>query len=166
MSVLLWGPCGCGKTEVGRALAHRTGVAFVDADALHPRANVIKMGRGDALDDADRMPWLARVAEQLVAWRAGDTRGVVACSALKLDYRDILRAADPALTAVYLRISREIARERLETRSGHFMPVSLIDSQFEALQPPHFDEACLVIDSTDGVEEGARLIHEAIRQQH
>ena len=166
MSVLLWGPSGCGKTEVGRVLAQRMNIAFVDADALHPRANVMKMARGDALDDIDRMPWLARVAEQLIAWRAGGRRGVVACSALRLDYRDILRGADPALTAVYLQITREIARKRLATRSGHFMPVALIDSQFETLQPPHSAEDCLVIHSTGGVEEGARLIHEAILQQY
>lgn len=166
MSVLVWGPSGCGKTEVGRRLAQLMDVAFVDADSLHSPANLVKMARGNALDDADRAPWLGRVVAQLTDWRATGLRGVIACSALKLDYRDMLRAADPALAAVYLRITPAIARERVKSRNGHFMPVALIQSQFETLQPPTLDEPCLIIDSTGGVEEDARLIHEAICQQH
>jgi gluconokinase len=133
--VVVMGVSGSGKTTVGRLLAASLGATFMDADDFHPPENVAKMRAGRALDDADRAPWLARLHEELARHATRDESVVLACSALKIAYRDALsRGLDVAF--VHLAGSREVIGARLASRSGHYMPPSLLDSQFAALESP------------------------------
>ena len=138
--VLVMGVSGCGKTTVGRLLATRLDWPFLDADDLHPPANVAKMASGIPLTDADRAPWLGMVAAWIAERRAAGEPGVVACSALKRAYRDTLRAADPELRLVFLEGERELLAERLAHRHGHFFPQRLLTAQLEDLEEPTPDE--------------------------
>jgi carbohydrate kinase (thermoresistant glucokinase family) len=137
------GVSGSGKTTVGRLLAERTGWPFLDADELHPAANVSKMKAGIPLTDADRWPWLALVADWIA--RQAGSRAVVGCSALKRVYRDRLREADPALRLAYLKAGRDEIIERIRMRSGHFFPATLVDAQFADLQEPTPDEHPVIV---------------------
>jgi gluconokinase len=130
------GVSGAGKTTVGRRLAEALGVAFADGDDLHSGAARAKMSAGRALDDEDRWPWLDRIAAVLKEDHRG--RGaVVACSALRRAYRDRLRAAvGPSLRFVYLKANPDMMRARVAARRDHYMPASLVDSQFAALEAP------------------------------
>ena len=132
------GVSGSGKSTVGAALARRTRVPFVDADTLHPAANIAKMAAGEPLDDDDRYPWLERVGEWLAGHRDG---GVVSCSALKRAYRDQLRAHCPQVRFLHLAGSPALIGVRLAARTGHFMPAALLRSQFDALEPLGADES-------------------------
>lgn len=134
------GVSGSGKTTIGRDLAARLGWEFLEGDALHPPANVTKMAAGTALEDADRWPWLRAIAACIGAWRARGASGVVACSALKRSYRDILIGARPDVRLIYLQGSRDVIAARLAARQGHFMPPALLDSQFRTLEEPGADE--------------------------
>jgi gluconokinase len=137
------GVAGCGKTTIAAALSTRLGIAFRDGDDLHPPANIAKMSRGEPLDDDDRRPWLVAVGDVL----ARDAPVIVGCSALKRRYRDLIRSrAGGPVTFVHLAGSREIIAARMAHRTGHFMPASLIDSQFAALEPPGPDEAAVTVD--------------------
>jgi gluconokinase len=130
------GVTGCGKSTVGRLLAERLAVRFVEGDDLHPAANRRKMESGIPLDDDDRRPWLDAVADRIEeAGRAG-TGLVLACSALRESYRERLRRADPGLGFVWLHGTEELLRRRLADRRGHFMPPALLDSQLAALEEP------------------------------
>jgi len=133
------GVSGSGKTTVGAALADALGVPFADGDALHPEANVDKMAAGIPLDDADRAPWLDAIGAVLAAGPI-----VVACSALKREYRERLRGSAPDLELVYLEVDRATLRERM-THRAHFMPPSLLDSQLATLEPPTADEHPIVV---------------------
>lgn len=141
--VVVMGVSGSGKSTVGWLLARRLDVAFVDADGLHPPANVAKMTAGEPLTDADRLPWLRAVAAELAAAPAG---AVVACSALRRRYRDVLRDGAPGVTFVHLDGSRDVLAARLAARLDHFMPASLLDSQLATLEPLDADEAGVVLD--------------------
>lgn len=142
-TIVVMGVSGSGKSRLGAALARACGVDFVEGDALHPAANIAKMSAGVPLDDADRQPWLAAVAAAMAARR--DDGVVVACSALRRCYRDVLRQADPALRLLYLRVPREELARRLRERS-HFMPASLLDSQLATLEEPAADEHAVVLE--------------------
>jgi gluconokinase len=144
------GVSGSGKSTVGEALAARLDVPFEDGDDLHPEANVAKMSRGEPLTDEDRVPWLDRVGEWLAAHESG---GVIACSALKRRYRDQLRSHCPSAEFLHLAGSREVISERQEHRRGHFMPASLLDSQYAALEPLDADEAGVAVDVAGSVDE-------------
>jgi carbohydrate kinase (thermoresistant glucokinase family) len=147
--VVVMGVSGSGKSTVGTALARRLGVPFVDADTLHPPANITKMTAGEPLDDDDRQPWLERVGQ----WLAGHRDGAVAsCSALKRKYRDQLRARCPEVEFLHLAGSPELIGGRLAARSGHFMPAALLRSQFDALEPLGADEAGVTVDAGQGVD--------------
>jgi gluconokinase len=135
-AVVVMGVSGCGKTEVGRSLAQRLGASFIDADDLHPPANVEKMRRGIPLADADRAPWLGLLNARLREAVAAGRPVVLACSALKQRYRDLLAADVPGLRFVHLSGSRELIAARLAARRHRYMPASLLDSQFAALEPP------------------------------
>lgn len=132
--VLLMGVAGCGKTAVGRRLAGRLGVGFIDADDLHPPANVARMRRGEPLTEADREPWLDRVAE-VVDGRA-DEGAVLACSALRRAHREQLGFPAPGRALILLDVPAAVLRERLAARAEHFFPADLLDSQLAALEPP------------------------------
>ncbi|MEO3811102.1 gluconokinase [Sphaerisporangium sp. B11E5] len=148
--LVVMGVSGSGKTTVGRALAARLGVPFADADDFHSPGNVAKMTAGIPLQDADRLPWLRRVGAWL-AGRAGEG-GVVSCSALRRGYRDVLREAAPAAFFVHLHGDREVVRRRVTGRTGHFMPASLVDSQYAALEPLGPDENGVVLDFSRQVD--------------
>ncbi len=135
-ATVVMGVCGCGKTVVGSRLAERLGARFIDADDLHPPANVEKMRAGIPLDDADRAQWLQLLNARLREAAAAGEPVVLACSALKQRYRDTLAAGLPGLRVVHLAGSREVIAERLRSRQHHYMPATLLDSQFAALEPP------------------------------
>ena len=144
--VVIMGGTGSGKTTIGRLLAARLGVPYAEADAFHPPANVAKMAAGHPLDDTDREPWLAAIADWIKA--NAETGGVVSCSALKIRYRQLLQAADPAVWFLHLEIDRETVTRRVAARTGHFMPASLVESQFQALEPLGPDERGMAVDAT------------------
>ena len=147
--VVVMGVSGSGKSTVGAALAQRLRVPFVDADTLHPPANIAKMAAGEPLDDDDRYPWLERVGEWLADHRDG---GVVSCSALKRKYRDQLRAHCPQVEFLHLSGSAEVIGRRLAARTGHFMPAALLRSQFDTLEPLGADEAGVTVDVDHDVD--------------
>lgn len=141
LRLVIMGVSGCGKSSVGQALSGRLGIPYHDGDDLHPAANVEKMRAGHPLTDADRWPWLDRVASLL----ATQSPAIVGCSALRHAYRDRLRAgAGGPLRFVHLSGSRELIAGRMAQRSGHYMPASLLDSQFAALEAPGPDEALTI----------------------
>jgi carbohydrate kinase (thermoresistant glucokinase family) len=142
--VVVMGVSGSGKSTVGGLLAEKLGVPFVDADDLHPAANVAKMAAGHPLTDDDRWPWLARVGAELSA--AEGTGMVIACSALKRAYREAILAAEPSTRFVFLSGSRELLAARMSHRPGHFMPVSMLDSQLATLEPLGSDEPGITVD--------------------
>jgi gluconokinase len=149
--VTVMGVSGSGKTTVGAALAQRLRVPFADADDFHPQANIDKMSAGVPLDDLDRLPWLHAIGGWLADHRAGGA--VVSCSALKRGYRDTLREGAPSVFFLHLDGSREVVARRVAGRPGHFMPASLVDSQFSTLEPLGADEAGLVLPLDLGVDE-------------
>ena len=142
---VIMGVSGSGKTTIGRVLARRLGWLFLEGDALHPPENIAKMKAGHPLDDEDRAPWLAAVAARIDQWRDDGKCGVVACSALKRRYRDIIIGGRADVRLIYLEGSRALIGERLAQRRDHFMPASLLDSQFAALQPPAADEDAITV---------------------
>ncbi|MBO3087877.1 gluconokinase [Cellulomonas sp. zg-ZUI40] len=134
------GVSGTGKSTVGQAVAERLGRPFLEGDALHPEVNVAKMSAGTPLDDDDRRPWLRAVRDTMSA-HAGEGRStVVACSALRRQYRDVLREAQGRVRFLLLDVPPEDLRERVVHRSGHWMPPSLLESQLATLEPLGADE--------------------------
>jgi gluconokinase len=152
--VLVMGVSGAGKSTVGPLIAAALEVPFDDADAFHPPANIAKMSRGEPLDDADRAPWLDAIGAHLAAHRG---RGcVVTCSALKRAYRDRLRTAAPDLRLVFLSGDLALVAARQAARAGHFMPASLVASQFATLEVPSAEEEPIVLDVAGSPTELAR----------
>ncbi|KAA9152821.1 gluconokinase [Amycolatopsis acidicola] len=143
--IVVMGVAGSGKTTVGGALADRLGVPYAEADSFHPKANIEKMASGHPLDDADRAPWLRAIAAWIGAHEAGG--GVVSSSALKRRYRDVLRTGGD-VWFLHLDGPRDVLAERMKSRTGHFMPPSLLDSQLADLQPLEPGEHGLVADIT------------------
>ena len=130
------GVSGCGKTTVGRALAERLKATFLDADDFHPAANVEKMRTGTPLNDDDRAPWLATLNRELRERSQGGERVVLACSGLKRRYRETIGDSLPHVDWIFLDGSFELIAERMRVRANHYMPESLLRSQFEALERP------------------------------
>ena len=143
------GVAGSGKSLIGAALATRLGFEFVEGDAYHPPANIAKMAAGIPLEDVDRRDWLDSLAGVLHEARRADRGVVLSCSALKRSYRDALRHGDPDVCFVFLRGPRALLAERLASRTGHFMPTSLLDSQLDTLEEPADDEKAVVCDIGD-----------------
>ncbi|MFC5391509.1 gluconokinase [Bosea vestrisii] len=143
--IVVMGVASSGKTSLGERLAERLGWPFRDADSFHPPANVAKMSSGIPLTDEDRKPWLAAIAAWIDDLRATGGNGIVTCSALKKAYREVIVGDRPDVALVYLRGSRELIGERMAARQHHFMPPSLLDSQFATLEEPGADEKPLVV---------------------
>jgi gluconokinase len=137
---------GCGKSTVGNALAQASGVPYIEGDQFHPEANVAKMSAGIPLNDEDRADWLLALQAQIRDARQRNAGLVVSCSALKRRYRDLLRQGDPALRFAHLNGAKELIAARMQARVGHYMPTSLLDSQFRDLEPLQADEAGITLD--------------------
>ena len=148
--LVVMGVSGSGKSTVGAAIAQRFRVPFADADDLHPSANIAKMSRGEALNDEDRFPWLALVGEWLAVYEDG---GVMSCSALKRKYRDQIRHHAPHVQFLLLEGTRDVIAARQAARPGHFMPASLLTSQFATLEPLAPDEDGIVLDVDQSVDD-------------
>jgi gluconokinase len=148
--VVVMGVSGSGKSTVGAALAQRLRVPFVDGDDLHPAANIAKMAAGHPLDDHDRYPWLAAIGEWLAAH--DESGGVVSSSALKRKYRDQLRHHAHRVQFLHLHGTRAVIAARQASRPGHFMPASLLTSQFATLEPLAPDEHGLVVDVAESAD--------------
>jgi len=161
MIVLLMGVCGCGKSTVGRALAEELGWRFLDADDLHPAANVEKMASGVPLTDEDRWPWYDRIVAESKRLGASGHHVVLACSALRQSYRDRLARAGN-LRVVYLKGDAAAIEPRLVSRRGHFMPASLLASQFATLEEPR---DAIVVDVTRPLAAQVETIARALRHE-
>jgi len=140
------GVSGCGKSSVGRRLAEALALDFVEGDELHPPANVQRMAAGIALTDSDRQGWLESIAGRIGRAQQAGRGLVVACSALRRSYRDLLRTAAPDLRFVHLHGDPALLALRMKARPGHYMPASLLQSQLDALEPPGADEAPMTFD--------------------
>jgi gluconokinase len=143
--IVMMGVSGSGKSTIASMLAHRLGWIYEDADWLHPKSNVEKMHHGEPLTDADRWPWLKAIAAWIDATRKGGGHGVVACSALKRAYRDILIDGRPDVRLVFLKGDQDLIARRIAARDDHFMPASLLDSQFATLEEPTADERPITV---------------------
>jgi gluconokinase len=139
-TVVVMGVSGSGKTTVAVELAERLGWEFAEGDEFHPRANVEKMAAGRPLDDDDRWPWLRAVGKWIDQREATGRSVVVTCSALKRSYRDLLREGRPSVWFAHVTADAALLRERVEQRTGHYMPSSLLDSQLATLEPLEPDE--------------------------
>ncbi|MBY5445299.1 gluconokinase [Rhizobium leguminosarum] len=152
-AIVVMGVSGCGKSSVGEKLAEALHLQFMEGDALHPAANVEKMSKGIPLTDDDRMPWLDSIGEEMKASLEKSEGIIVSCSALKRLYRDRLRAAAGGnLLFVYLEGSRALLMKRMGERKGHFMPVSLLDSQLATLEVPTGEPGVVTVDIDDTVD--------------
>jgi carbohydrate kinase (thermoresistant glucokinase family) len=158
VAAVVMGVSGAGKSTVGQQLAKRLGWNFAEGDALHSPQNVAKMTNGQPLSDADRVPWLAAVAQVIDAWRRRGERGVITCSALKQVYRRQIIGDHGDVRLVYLEGPRELIAARVGARQGHFMPPSLLDSQFAALEAPGPDENPITV----GIDRPVQDVIESI----
>jgi gluconokinase len=166
--VIVMGVSGCGKTTIAQALATANHWQCFDADNFHSAANKAKMDRDEPLTDADRLPWLQTLHTQILQWLQADRSTVLACSALKRSYRDLLCANNPAVRFIYLNGSYELIAERLSQRKDHFAKLGLLQSQFDALEPPTPDQAIEIdldayanLPSAEGIEAIVKAINAA-----
>lgn len=148
-TVVVMGVAGSGKTTIARGFVRRLGWPYAEGDEFHPAANVQKMRAGRPLDDEDRLPWLRALADWIGRQEQSGTSAVVACSALKRCYRDVLRDGHPSVWFVHTDVRPELLRERLHQRRGHFLPAGLLDSQLETFEPLEPDEPGVVVDAAD-----------------
>ena len=161
--IIVMGVCGCGKSTIAAGLAKALDSGYLDADDYHPADNVAKMSRGEALTDEDRWPWLQDFATAM-AQQEGIVIG--ACSALRRSYREcITQAADEPVLFVFLDGNKALISQRMAAREGHFMPDSLLDSQFATLERPEADECAINIDISDTAQEITQSILTALTWQ-
>ncbi len=158
--LVIMGVAGAGKTTIGSMLAESLGWEFADADSFHPPANVAKMATGTPLDDADREPWLDALRACILGWTSTGNQGVLACSALKHAYREVLRVENGNVAFIYLHAEYEVLKSRLSTRSGHFMKPRMLSSQLETLEEP--EDAVYV----DASQSPINIVYEIIEKLH
>ncbi|SFB63498.1 gluconokinase [Azotobacter beijerinckii] len=160
-ALVIMGVAGCGKSSVGQALCALGGAIPIEGDAFHPPENIRKMSAGIPLTDEDRGGWLDRLCEELRRTLEAGQRPVLSCSALKRSYRERLRQAVPGLGFVFLELTPLVAARRVAERPGHFMPASMIDSQFATLEPPLNEPLTLTLDaSSEDVRQLAAAAHQ------
>jgi len=160
-AIVVMGVAGSGKTTIGEELAKRLGWTYEDGDKFHPKANVEKMSAGHPLTDEDRWPWLQAIADEIDRISAQGGQVVIACSALKRAYRHVVVHGRDDVRIVYLDGSQQLIARRLAARKGHFMPPTLLESQFKALQPPAPDEHALAVSIDAPV---ATIVDNVLRQ--
>ncbi|HVL83612.1 MAG TPA: gluconokinase [Pseudonocardia sp.] len=160
VTAVVMGVSGVGKSTVALGLVARTGWVFAEGDDLHPPANRAKMAAGLPLDDADRLPWLRRIARWIGEQEAAGRDAVVTCSALRRAYRDVLREGHPSVRFIHLFAPTPLIGERVRTRRDHYMPPSLLDSQLAALEPLGPDEPGVVVETTGDVDT---VVHRVLR---
>ncbi|XRQ14701.1 gluconokinase, partial [Actinomadura welshii] len=160
--IVVMGVSGCGKSTIARRLRDGFGLKMAEADDFHPPANIAKMSGGEPLTDDDRWPWLEALARWTADQRAAGTSTVLACSALKRSYRDVLRAPVPDTYFLHLHGTEELLLERMRSRD-HFMPPTLLRSQFETLEPLEPDEHGALLDVAPSVDEVARQAAHLVR---
>jgi gluconokinase len=165
MHIVVMGVSATGKTSVGELLAEELGCDFDEGDSLHPRRNIEKMEAGTPLTDEDRWPWLQAIADLVAAKAAQGTSTVVTCSALKRSYRDVLRAAAPSFF-VHLDAPFQVLEARMQQRTKHFMPTSLLRSQFDTLEPLDEDESGAVVDVSPPIDEVVEEAVNAVRTHY
>lgn len=164
-ALIVMGVSGSGKSTIADALGRRLGWIVEDADQFHPESNVKKMSAGTPLTDDDRWPWLHAIAAEIARKRASGTSVIIACSALKRVYRDILVQGHNDTRIVYLRGRKELIAARLNARKNHFMPPGLLDSQFKTLEEPTAGEHPLVVDIDATVDDIAERIIALLDQE-
>jgi len=162
MVIVLMGVCGCGKTTVGKAMSDQLGWPFYDADEFHSAANVAKMEAGQPLTDEDRLPWLQDMANSIDRWTQQRQDAILACSALKSSYRQMLREGQPEIQFVFLTGDQALLEQRMANRKDHYMPAQLLESQLETLEEP---VDALVMDFDQPADQIARAICQALNIQ-
>lgn len=138
--IIVMGVCASGKTTIGERLAQRLHAKFIDGDDLHPKANILKMARGEPLNDVDRQPWLERIRDAAFSIEYKGEVGVIVCSALKKQYRDKIREGNQHVQFLYLDGSYELILSRMRDRQGHFMKEAMVNSQFATLEVPNNED--------------------------
>ena len=144
--MIVMGVSGSGKSTVGRLLAEKLGSVFIDGDDLHPASNKEKMAAGHPLNDVDRTPWLAIIGDELSRSVQAGAPAIIACSALKRSYRDLLRGHEPSTIFIHLRGTADLIQHRLDERSHEYMPPTLLTSQLTTLEALGSDEAAIEVD--------------------
>ncbi|WP_354623059.1 gluconokinase [Psychromonas sp. MME2] len=158
-SIVVMGVCGSGKSTIGDKVSKLMGYKFIDGDDLHPKANIIKMAGGEALNDDDRAPWLERIRDAAFSLESKNETGIIVCSALKKSYRDKIRNGNQHVHFLYLEASIELIMQRMRARKGHFMQESMVNGQFATLERPENEPNVAVVD-IDGTRE--QVIERAI----
>lgn len=160
---IIMGVAGSGKSSIGQAVAQKINASYIDGDDFHPQSNIDKMASGDALTDEDRWPWLERVAKELANLNGV---GLAGCSALKRKYREFLtQFAGESVQFVYLAGSKDLIAARMREREGHFMPTSLLDSQFAALEEPEKGENYISVDISGSMDQVVNSIVGSLQNQ-
>lgn len=159
VALVVMGVAGCGKSTVGAALAAMLKRRYRDGDDFHPASNIARMARGEPLRDQDRWPWLDAVGKSV------SPEVIVGCSALKRAYRDRIRTHAPLVCFIHLHGSRAVIEARMAARTGHFMPLSLLDSQFATLEPPEPDESAVTVDIDQPIDAIIAAIRMALPQE-
>lgn len=149
-SFILMGVCSTGKTTIGTAVATQLGIKLIDGDDLHPKANILKMGSGQPLNDEDRAPWLERIRDAAFSLEKKSEIGIIVCSALKKKYRDLIRDGNENVKFIWLHGSYDLILERMRQRKGHYMKEEMLQSQFATLEEPKADEVDVIPISIDG----------------
>jgi len=159
-SIVVMGVCGCGKSTIGEQISKVMGYKFIDGDDLHPKANIIKMSSGKALNDQDRAPWLERIRDAAFSLEQKNETGVIVCSALKKSYREQIRDGNQHVNFIYLDASIDLIMRRMTARKGHFMQTNMVNGQFATLEPPTNEPQVASVD-IDGTRE--QVIERAIK---
>lgn len=163
-SFILMGVSSTGKTTIGTEVARRLHLKLIDGDDLHPRANIIKMGSGQPLNDEDRHPWLERINDAAFSLEQKSEKGIIICSALKKKYRDQIRQGNKNVRFLFLNGNFELVLERMRQRQGHYMKTEMLKSQFATLEVPQTDEPDVIhIDISGSFEEVVEACIQAIQ---